>query len=424
MAQILYVRKAEGNTYSLQQVVDTFLTTDDLESIKAVVERAEDRVYVSWASVDVRDRDGEKIPIDDVIRDQDVLLRRNGPITDEHTNAVVGQTLAYKVLQHPETGKVGVLHLNRIFADNDMDNIVWQETQEGKRTGSSVGGYSLRSAFEKDADTGMMTRIREDFHQYETANVRRPSNPWALNEAVSIVAKSASVQKPFAGYKDFDACVAANKDKEDPKEYCAAIMRQTEKGESVINNLSQETSISTIKTLGGEQMDEDFVKKVDQYGQDISELKKGVDSLTATIGALTKAMEDKKPPEEPDMPKDEEKKVSKEDAASDIEGEKGKDMPKSPTPDESNDADVMKQEIKKHSEILASIQKDLAAVAKTSAARPAAEPNVEKVTKAQQEARELPMKLALGQVKKTWTEVNLMDRERVDSMMKAGYPLL
>lgn len=31
---------------------------------------------------------------------------------------------------------------------------------------------------------------------------------------------------PFAGYEDFDACVAANQDKDDPSAYCAAVQRR------------------------------------------------------------------------------------------------------------------------------------------------------------------------------------------------------
>lgn len=33
---------------------------------------------------------------------------------------------------------------------------------------------------------------------------------------------------PFAGYRDFDACVKANSGKRDPAAYCASIMRQVE----------------------------------------------------------------------------------------------------------------------------------------------------------------------------------------------------
>ena len=36
------------------------------------------------------------------------------------------------------------------------------------------------------------------------------------------------VMKPFAGYKDFNECVSRNRDKDDPKAYCAEIMRRVE----------------------------------------------------------------------------------------------------------------------------------------------------------------------------------------------------
>lgn len=34
---------------------------------------------------------------------------------------------------------------------------------------------------------------------------------------------------PFGGFKDFKACVAANRDKDDPEAFCAALERKTEK---------------------------------------------------------------------------------------------------------------------------------------------------------------------------------------------------
>jgi putative serine protease XkdF len=34
---------------------------------------------------------------------------------------------------------------------------------------------------------------------------------------------------PFAGFQDFEACVAANSDKSDPKAYCGALQAETEK---------------------------------------------------------------------------------------------------------------------------------------------------------------------------------------------------
>ncbi len=175
---------------STEEVLRAFNNTSDLDEIREAVTNAEDRIYASWASVDVRDRDGERIDIQDIIDDQEVLLRRGGPISDSHTNAIVGKTMAYKVLTHPKSNTLGVMHLNRIFSDNPADDLVWKETVSGERKGSSVGGISLQDRFEIEPDTGEMTRVRENFRQYETANVEDPSNPLSLHEAVSAVAKS------------------------------------------------------------------------------------------------------------------------------------------------------------------------------------------------------------------------------------------
>lgn len=44
--------------------------------------------------------------------------------------------------------------------------------------------------------------------------------------------------KPFAGYQDFDDCVARNADKENPQGYCASIMRRVEKARVYVRDAS------------------------------------------------------------------------------------------------------------------------------------------------------------------------------------------
>lgn len=440
--KILYIKKQDQGKFSFEEVVSTFTGTDDLNMIREAVENADDRVYVSWATVDVRDKDGEKVPIDDVIRDQDVLLNRNGPITDQHTNAVVGETVAYKVLQHPQTGKTGVLHLNRIWSDNEIDDLVWTETQSGKRQGSSVGGFSKRDAYEKDPESGLMTRIREDFHQYETANVYSPANPWALNEAVSLVAKSFKdvddqvfiVEKNGKKYK-----VTQKMELVDGEKGCK---QKSGKGESVINKLSQRNIQSTMKNTEGDLMDKEFIEKVDQYGQDISELKKGVEEIKTAVLSLAKQdpEDDKNKPKDPEpeekkkqeeeKPDEEEdkkakKEVDKDEAASDIDGMSGKEKPDAPTPDDSNDEDVFKEHIKKQNKVIEDLQKEMKEVAKKADARPSSSPKVEHLTKEQKERLNLPLDMAMGKVIKTWNEVHKTNREMLDEQSKnAGIPQL
>lgn len=54
---------------------------------------------------------------------------------------------------------------------------------------------------------------------------------------------------PFAGYKDFDACVKANSDKENPEAYCGAIENKVkgEKDNPGSEGVEGNTSHSTVK---------------------------------------------------------------------------------------------------------------------------------------------------------------------------------
>jgi len=195
MKSILCVKKtdveknANVKPIPTESIIELFNNTDDLESIKQAVENAEERIYVTWASVDAVDKAGELIPIEDIIDKQDTLLNRNGPISDTHTNKIIGQTLAYKVMKNPTSSTIGVLHLDRIFNDYRLDDSVWEEIVSGERQGSSVGGQNTEMELEFD-DNGKMIKVLKGFEHFETASVKSGCNPLALNESHSLVAKS------------------------------------------------------------------------------------------------------------------------------------------------------------------------------------------------------------------------------------------
>ena len=173
MNNYVFISKEKEVGLSTDEVIDFFKNSNDLDEIKTAVENAQERLYVTWASVDVTDRDNENIPIEDVINQQDILLKRGGPVMDSHTNRSVGQTLAYKIMQHPEANKLGVLHLDRIFADNPYDDKVWGEIVSGEKTGSSVGGFQDKPpVFEFDEQSGKLRKRLEGFNQYETSIVK------------------------------------------------------------------------------------------------------------------------------------------------------------------------------------------------------------------------------------------------------------
>lgn len=270
---IIFIKKNSFQTLSTDEVLNIFENEDDLDKIKEAVEKAEDRIVVTWATVDIKDKAGENVPIEDAIKQQDILLKRDGPISDEHTNKIIGKTLAYKVMTHPESNTLGILHLDKYHKDNEYDDIIWNEIQTKERKGSSVGGFNLSNHMGTDKATGERSRFLDNFRQVETASVRDPCNPLALNEAFSVVAKSniSNVQKPFAGYANFNACVLANKDKKDPQAYCATIMRAVEKADS-------DFKIQRVDEFDESVLDTQLNPKVERVVERFDAANKSIDS--------------------------------------------------------------------------------------------------------------------------------------------------
>ncbi len=371
MKEIVFVKKSDvSKGLKESEVINIFENSDDLEQIKNAVENSDSRLYATWISVDVKDNANERIPIEDVIREQNILLERNGPISDTHTNKIVGRTLAYKVLEHPEAKKIGVLHLEKIYDHNPADDKVWNEIVTGERTGSSVGGINTNVSLEKD-ENGRPTTVLQGFSHMETASVMKPCNPFATNVAYSVVAKSQSYEN--------------EKEKE----------KKTEINQETVINKQNE--INDTDKFKGDKMENDEVKK------SISDLTEVVKALVSKVDKLEEEMPkadvegDKKPAEEKPAA---DKKVEKEDAKSDIEGENDAIAPASPTPDSSNDKDVFKKDIAD----LAKSVKELKTlvVAKVSTPAPAAE--VKK-------SNSLAYEIATGQKKMTYLEVHKAHRD-------------
>lgn len=176
------------DTYSEEQVLSVFNTAKSLDDIERVIKGAEDRIYTTWATVDSVDNDKQKVPIEEAVNQMEILMKRDAPIQDTHTNKNVGRTLAYRVLEHPVTKTIGILHLNKIYNDNILDDRVWEETVSGKRKGSSVGGFSTDKQVETEG--GSIFESLKGFNWLETSNVENPCNPHATNHAMSLVAKS------------------------------------------------------------------------------------------------------------------------------------------------------------------------------------------------------------------------------------------
>ncbi len=197
----------------------------------------EDRLVRGWTSVEVKDSQGEIVPIAGLRKTMNTWMGRGGVITDQHTNRVIGKALRWYEDTHEKSGKQGIVIDYKIFKDYTIDDQAWEEIKAKKRKGLSFGGRALGKPTEKlDDYSGQKASELKDLETYEMASVFDPANDLAENTMVNFLAKSKSndnqyikglvrkeaenltvdlqkgyevvdINKPFAGFENFDACV-------------------------------------------------------------------------------------------------------------------------------------------------------------------------------------------------------------------------
>lgn len=220
----------------------------------------DERIVRGWMSVEVKDKDGEIIPIKDLKRTLNTWMKRGGFITDQHSNRVVGKALRWYEAKHPKTGQPGIIVEYQIFKDYSIDDQVWKEIRAGKRKGLSFGGRALKQPQVKtDKYTGEPAKVLGGIEAYEVASVVEPANQFAENIAVNYLAKSSKteetnetikeftekllsdlqkgyevkdINKPFAGFKNFEECFEAQRKRghseDSAKRICGWLMHRFE----------------------------------------------------------------------------------------------------------------------------------------------------------------------------------------------------
>lgn len=475
--EIVFITKSTGSL-SLEEVINVFEGTEDLEIIKQAVESCGERVYASWASVDMKDLDGEVVPINDLIAQQDMLLNRNAPIIDNHSSRPIGQTMAYKILEHPTSHSTGLLHLNKIFNDgNQIDDQAWKEIKSGERKGSSIGGYNTGKTPGFDKTTGERADILQGFRQMETSSVYDPCNPLATNIAYAVVAKSNMNGIPrtdeerrerhneLYGEEPPKERMGQNKklenqemiiesdgkrikakvtyeEIEEDKPLDDKISKDKNKSDSVINKLSNIQDIIN-KTLRG-----DINMDTEKLETSLTEITKGIADISGRLTVLEAAKAkandntEDKPDEDPeeekkktaakaikqeeDKPKEDEKpkeedekpkEAKKEDAASEVEGNTGTEIADAPTPDTANEEAVFK----KIDALSAKIEKKFSSleksfVAKASTPLPGQSPVNIKDDPMAAAPLDIALKGKVGNEKATWGSVHRAVKSQKQNM--------
>ncbi len=155
------------------------------------------RLVRGFVSAPVKDSQGDLMPHDELKRTMNTLMERGGVINDEHSNRGVGKILRWFEEEHPDTKEPAIAVDYMIFDDYSIDDEVWQEIKDKKRKGLSFGGRATeKPTMKKDGYSGETARNLKGVEAYEVSSVAEPACDLAFNTHINFLAKSKKGDRP------------------------------------------------------------------------------------------------------------------------------------------------------------------------------------------------------------------------------------
>jgi hypothetical protein len=172
--------------------------TDELFFSKLVTKslhpvHGSDRFFEGYLTVEVKDKQGEITIVDELIKVLPIWMDRGAPITDTHSNRVIGkginyQQTVYKAVDGEEYPAIKII--GKIHNDYELDNEIWKRITSGEYKGLSFGGATKSSRTPFRMKDGSLAYQLKDLEHYEVAVCKDPAVPLALITDYNPVAKA------------------------------------------------------------------------------------------------------------------------------------------------------------------------------------------------------------------------------------------
>lgn len=144
---------------------------------KSLVDAPSSLAVETWASVEVRDADGELVPVKTIADNMDRFIQNKGIVHDSHTNVPVGTVWGWEERKHPETGQDGIVMYFNINHDGEVAERAREEILSGKKQAVSIGAEAPRAGYKCDERGCYVERDVTDL--YELSICETPANPEA-----------------------------------------------------------------------------------------------------------------------------------------------------------------------------------------------------------------------------------------------------
>ena len=151
------------------------------------------RFFEGYLTVQVKDKQGEITIVDELIKVLPIWMDRGAPISDTHSNRIIGKGISYAKTIYKSAEGVeypAIKITGKIHKDYHLDNEIWDKIKSGEYKGLSFGGATKANRTPKVMKDGSVAYELKSLEHYEVAVCKDPAVPLALITDYNPLAKA------------------------------------------------------------------------------------------------------------------------------------------------------------------------------------------------------------------------------------------
>ena len=168
----------------------------------------ENRFFEGYLTVEMKDKQGEITVVDELYKVLPIWVDRGAPITDTHSNRVIGKGINFAKTTVEEGGVSypAIKITGNILKNYELDTDIWEKIKSGEYKGLSFGGATKANRVPRVMKDGEVVYALTDLEHYEVAVCKDPAVPLALITDYNTLAKATIPSEPRGDGKEIITC--------------------------------------------------------------------------------------------------------------------------------------------------------------------------------------------------------------------------
>ena len=171
--------------YAFNQLSSTLKSMEGINS--------DERYFEGLLTVQMKDKQGEVTIVDELYKVLPVWIDRGAPISDTHSNRIVGKGINYsRTTVKSDDGAIlpAIKITGKIFKNYELDNVIWNKIKNNEYKGLSFGGATRSARSPIKMKDGSTAYALSDLEHYEVAVCADPAVPMAIITDFNHIAKA------------------------------------------------------------------------------------------------------------------------------------------------------------------------------------------------------------------------------------------